>query len=67
MSPRKNILINIFVPFPKKIAKEFIIIEQHVKPAMLKKIAENQNGAIPTSSTTYAQIRGLHSWTKHPE
>lgn len=47
-----------------KIAEEFVV-EEHVKPAMLKKIADNQYGAIPKSSTKHALISMLHLWTKH--
>ena len=38
-----------------KVAKEFVV-EQHLKPAILAKIDENQFGAIPISSTTYTLI-----------
>jgi hypothetical protein len=37
-----------------KVAEEFVV-ENYVKPAVLKKIDSNQYGAIPNSSTTIAQ------------
>jgi hypothetical protein len=40
-------------------------VENHVKPAVLKKINSNQYGAIPNSScTTIALLSMLQSWNK---
>ena len=49
-----------------KIAKEFVV-EEHVRPAMLKKIGDGQLGSIPKSSTTHALLSMIHSWTKHTD
>ena len=49
-----------------KVAEEFVI-EEHLKPAILKKIGDNQYGAIPNSSTTQAVISMVHSWTKYTD
>ena len=47
-------------------AEEFVVAE-HLRPSILKKIGDNQFGAIPASSTTYALISMMHSWTKHTD
>ena len=47
-------------------AEEFVVAE-HLRPSILKKIGDNQFGAIPASSTTYALISMVHSWTKHTD
>ena len=46
-----------------KVAEEFVV-ENYVKPAVLKKIDSNQYGAIPNSSTTIALLSMLQSWNK---
>ena len=51
-------------PVLSKVAEEFIVAE-HLRPAILKKIGENQFGAIPESSTTHELISMAHSWSKH--
>ncbi|KAK3735987.1 hypothetical protein QZH41_006320 [Actinostola sp. cb2023] len=53
-------------PILSKIAEEFVV-EEHVKPAMLKKIGSNQFGCIPKSSTMHALISMIHTWTKHTD
>ena len=53
-------------PVLSKVAEEFIVAE-HLRPAILKKIGENQFGAIPESSTTHALISMVHSWSKHTD
>ena len=50
-------------PILSKVAEEFVV-EQHLKPAILAKIDENQFGTIPNSSTTYVLISMLHSWNR---
>lgn len=50
-------------PIMSKIAEEFVV-EVYMKPAILAKIKENQFGAIPKSSTTFALISMFHKWTK---
>ena len=51
-------------PVLSKVAEEFVV-EEHLKPAILKKIGDNQYGAIPNWSTTQAVISMVHSWTKY--
>ena len=46
-----------------KVAEEFVV-ENYVKPAVLKRIDSNQYGAIPISSTTIALLSMLQSWNK---
>ena len=53
-------------PILSKVAEEFVVLE-HLQPAILKKIGDNQFGAIPKSSTTHALIRMVHSWAKHTD
>ena len=53
-------------PLLSKVAEEFVVAE-HLRPSILKKIGDNQFGAIPVSSTTYALISMVHSWTKHTD
>lgn len=50
-------------PTVSKIAEDYVVRE-HVKPAILKHIGQDQYGCIPDSSTTHALINLLHSWTK---
>ena len=51
-------------PLLSKVAEEFVVAE-HLRPSILKKIGDNQFGAISASSTTYGLISMVHSWTKH--
>ena len=53
-------------PFLSKVVEEFVVAE-HLRPSILKKIGDNQFGAIPESSTTHALISMVHSWTKHTD
>ena len=53
-------------PVLSKVAEEFVVAE-HLRPSILKKIGDNQFGAIPESSTTHALISMMHSWTKHTD
>ena len=53
-------------PILSKVAEEFVV-EEYVKPAMLKKIGANQFGCVPKSSTTHALISMIHEWTKHTD
>jgi hypothetical protein len=46
-----------------KVAEEFVV-ENYVKPAVLKKIDSNQYVAIPNSTTTIALLSMLQSWNK---
>ena len=50
-------------PILSKIAEEFIIRE-HLKPAVLEIIDQNQFGAIPGSSTSHALVKMVHKWTE---
>jgi len=49
-------------PCVAKIAEGFVV-EDFVKPAILKVIDDSQYGAIPHSSTTMALISMLHQWS----
>ena len=53
-------------PLLSKVAEEFVVAE-YLWPSILKKIRDNQFGAMPASSTTYALISMVHSWTKHTD
>ena len=53
-------------PILSKVAAEFVVAE-HLRPSILKKIGDNQFGAIPESSTRHALINMVHSWTKHTD
>ena len=48
-------------PCVSKVAEEFIV-DDYVKPAVLKMIDKTQYGAIPYSSTTMALINMVHHW-----
>ena len=48
-------------PSVSKVAEGFVV-EDYVKPAILKVIDPNQYGTIPNSSTTIALINMLHHW-----
>ena len=50
-------------PVLSNVAEEFVV-EEHVRPAVMKMISENQFGCIPKSSTTHALLSMVHSWTK---
>ena len=49
-----------------KVAKAFVV-EEHMKPAILANIKNNQLGTIPMFSTTQALIAMIHKWTKLPD
>ena len=53
-------------PVLSKIAEEFVVAE-HVRPATLKKIVDNQFGSIPNSSTTHVLLSMVHSCTEHTD
>ena len=53
-------------PVLAKVAEEFVV-EEHVRPAVVKKIKGHQFGCIPKSSTTQALLSMVHSWTKHTD
>ncbi len=53
-------------PVLSKVAEEFVV-EEHVRPTVIKKISENQFGCIPKSSTTQALLSMVHTWTKHTD
>ena len=46
-----------------KIAEDFVV-NDYLKPAVLKAIDKNQFGAIPNSSTTLAPLSMVHNWLK---
>ena len=48
-------------PTLSKIAEDFVL-QEHVKPAVLKKIRPDQYGCVPYSSTTHALIYLIHHW-----
>ena len=49
-----------------KVAEEFVVAE-YLRPSILKKIGDNQFGAIPKSSTTHTLTSTVHSWAKHTD
>ena len=49
-------------PNISKVAEHFVV-NDYVKPAVLKKIDPNQYGAIPKSSTIFALLSMVHNWT----
>lgn len=53
-------------PVLSKVAEEFVVAE-YLRPSILKKIGDNQFGAVPKSSTTHALISMVHSWAKHTD
>ena len=48
-------------PILSKIAEDYVV-EEYVKPAVLKKIEPRQFGTIPNSCTTHALISMTHNW-----
>ena len=44
-----------------------LVVVEHLRPSILKKIGDNQFGAIPEFSTTRALVSMVHSWTKHTD
>ena len=48
-------------PILSKIAEDYVV-EEYVKPAVLKKIDSRQFGTIPNSCTTHALISMTHDW-----
>ena len=53
-------------PILSKVAEEFVI-QEYVKPAILKEIDSCQYGSIPKSSTRQALISMVHAWTKYTD
>lgn len=53
-------------PVLSKLGEEFVVNE-FVKPAVLKRIDVNQFGTVPKSSTTQALISMLHNWNKNTD
>ena len=62
----KHLRPNSLTAVLSKVAEEFVV-EERLKLAILKKIGENQYGAIPNSSTTQALISMVYSWTKYTD
>ena len=50
-------------PTLSKIAEHFVV-QEHVKPAVLKRLRPDQFGCIPGSSTTHALIGMFHNWSR---
>ena len=50
-------------PTISKIAEGYVV-QNHVKPAVLKHIRPDQYGCIPKSSTTHALVNLIHQWLK---
>ena len=46
-----------------KVAENFVV-QDYIKPAVLKILDPNQYGAVPKSSTTHALIHMVHVWAK---
>ena len=55
----KNLCPIYLTPVLSKIAEEFVV-EEYVRPALLKKIDSNQLGSIPGSPTTHALLSMVH-------
>ena len=53
-------------PILSKVAEDYVV-EEYVKPAVLKKIDRNQFGTVPKSCTVYALISMLHSWYRNTD
>lgn len=53
-------------PTLSKIAEHFVV-QDHVKPAILRKLRSDQFGCIPGSSTTHALITMIHNWAKETD
>ena len=53
-------------PILSKVAEDFVV-EEFVRPAILKEIDETQFGTVPKSSTTQALISMVHEWTKYTD
>lgn len=49
-------------PCISKIAEEFVV-NDYVKPAVMRVVHTNQYGAIPKSSTTHALLSMIHDWS----
>ncbi len=49
-----------------KVAENFVV-QDYVKPAVLKILDPNQYGAVPKSSTTHALIHMVHVWAKEAD
>ena len=49
-----------------RIAEDFVV-QDFIKPAVLKRIDKNQFGSIPKSSTTHALISMLHNWNSQTD
>ena len=58
---KKDLRLISLTPSVSKVAEGFVV-EDYVKPAILKVIDPNQYGTIPNSSTTIALINMLHHW-----
>ena len=50
-------------PTLSNIAKQFVV-QEHVKPFVLRRLRPDQFGCIPGYSTTHALISMLHNWTR---
>ena len=50
-------------PKSSKIAEQFVVQEK-VKPAVLRRVRPDQFGCIPGSSTTHALVRMFYNWTR---
>ncbi len=49
-----------------KVAENFVV-QDYIKPAVLKILDPNQYGAVPKSSTTHALIHMVHVWAKETD
>ena len=50
-------------PTHSKVAEHFIV-DEHVKPAISKKLGSDQFGCIPGTSTIHALVSIFHNWAK---
>ena len=61
----KHLQLISLTPILSKIGEDFVV-EEFIKPAVLKEIDNNQFGTVSKSSTTQALISMLHEWKKKP-
>ena len=59
----KDLRPNSFTPIVSKLAEK-VVVEQFIKPEILKVVDPNQYGTVPKSSTTHALISIVHNLAK---
>ena len=51
------------IPIMSKVAEDYIV-DEFVKPAVLRRVDPNQYGAIPRSSPVFALLSMIHKWNQ---